>query len=232
VSEDVALRHISFGSVLGEDGKPLSTSKGTGSLLEELLNEAVMQASRVYEENRKSRLERGEEVPELSPAERQTLDEAVGVGAVKYADLSQNRLSDYRFSLTKMTRTDGNTATYMQYAYVRTRGIMRKGEIDPIRFRTDPPQPALGTSQERELGLMLVRFEEALDRAAQDYQPSDITAYLWDLANTFTGFFVNCPVLKAESAELRESRLLLCDLTGRVIQKGLDLLGIKTPERM
>jgi arginyl-tRNA synthetase len=228
----VDLRHISFGSVLGEDRRPLRTREGTGFELEELLNEAVAEAAEVYEENRNKRFERGEEVPHLSVEERCELDEMVGVGAVKYADLCQNRTSDYVFSLAKMVALNGNTATYMQYAYVRTRGILRKGEIDVAALRKQPPAIILGTPHERKLGLNLLRFVETLASAACEYQPSDITAYLWDVAKAYTGFFENCPVLKAETNELRESRLLLCDLTGRVIQKGLDLLGIKTPERM
>lgn len=229
---DVELKHISFGSVLGENRKALSTREGTGSLLSELLNGAVAEAARGFEESRQVRLEMGDDVPNLQIDERHQLDEIVGVGAVKYADLCQNRTSDYVFSLSKMLAMNGNTATYMQYAYVRNRGIFRKGDKDPARFRTDPPQVRITGPHERELALMLLRFEEALESAAIDYQPSAITSYLWDLAKAYSGFFVNCPVLKADSEELRLSRLLLCDLTGRVIQKGLDLLGIKTPERM
>lgn len=230
--DNVNLKHISFGSVLGEGCKPLSTREGTGLFLNDLLSMAIGEASRVYQENRKENLARGEEVAELSEAEIRLLVEIVGIGAVKYADLSQNRTSDYVFSLPKMLAMNGNTATYMQYAYVRNRGIFRKGNEDPQRLRSDPPKPILDTPQERALALQLLRFEEALTDAVADYQPSAITSYLWDLARCYSSFFVNCPVLKADSPALRESRLLLCDLTGRVIQKGLHLLGIKTAERM
>jgi arginyl-tRNA synthetase len=228
----VGLEHISFGSVLGEDRRPIKTREGSAVELDSLLNEGVEQAAQVYEENRQMRLARGEDVPELSPEERRQVAEVVGIGAVKYADLSQNRTSDYVFSWDKMLAMEGNTATYMQYAYTRNRSIFRKGNQDVQRFRTDPPLPSLETPQERALALELLRFEEGLAAAAADYQPNAITAYLWDLAKSYSGFFQNCPVLKAETPELRESRLLLCDLTARVIQKGLDLLGIRTVERM
>jgi arginyl-tRNA synthetase len=131
-----------------------------------------------------------------------------------------------------MLAMDGNTAAYMQYAYVRNRGIFRKGEVDPQRFRTEPPVPSLDESHERALALQLLRLGEALDAAAAEYRPHVITGYLWDLAKSYSGFFQNCPVLKASTPELRQSRVLLCDLTARVIQLGLHLLGIRTVERM
>jgi arginyl-tRNA synthetase len=228
----VQLEHVAFGYVLGKDGKVLRTREGGAPELQELLNEAVAQAARVYEQNRPERLEQGLDVPELSPAELRNVHDAVGLGAVKYADLSQNRLSDYVFDPVKMTATEGNTATYMQYAYARNRSIFRKGDEDAARFRANPPLPSLGQPEERALALQLLRFGEVLEAAAAEYKPNAITAYLWDLAKAYSGFFVNCPVLKAETPPLRDSRLLLCDLTARVIQKGLDLLGIRTLERM
>src|SRR5262249_38761575 len=185
-----------------------------------------------YEQTRADRLERGEEVPELSQQERQQIAEVVGLGAVKYADLCQNRTSDYVFDWDKMLAMDGNTATYMQYAYVRNRGIFRRGEVDSTPLRTNPPLPLLESGEERMLAVQLLRFHEALDSATAEYKPNFITAYLWDLSKAYSGFFVNCPVLKAPTPELRQSRLVLCDLTARVIQRGLDLLGIRTVERM
>jgi arginyl-tRNA synthetase len=131
-----------------------------------------------------------------------------------------------------MVNTEGNTATYMQYAYARNRSIFRKGGVDAVPLRTDPPSPSLALSNERALAIQLLRFEDALNAAAADYRPHVITTYLWDLSKAYSGFFQNCPVLKAETPELRNSRLLLCDLTARVIQRGLDLLGIRTVERM
>ncbi len=230
--QDLELEHVAFGSVLGADGKILSTRKGTGSLLEELLDDAIARAAEVYERLNEEARQRGEEVPEFSEVEKRAIHEAVGIGAIKYADLSQARTSDYRFDLAKMTATDGNTATYMQYAYARNRSILRKSGIDERLLRETPPTPELPTAHERALALMLLRFPEALAAATTDYRPNQITAYLWELSRTYSGFFTNCPVLKAESESLRLSRLLLCDLTARVIRQGLDLLGIRTIERM
>jgi arginyl-tRNA synthetase len=230
--DQVKLEHIAFGSVLGPDRRPIKTREGGAVELGRLLDEAVERAARVYEQSRAERLARGEEVPELGPEERAQIAEAVGLGAVKYADLAQNRTSDYVFNWDKMLAMDGNTATYMQYAYVRNRGIFRKGNEDASRFRLDPPLPSLDQPQERALALQLLRLEEALHDAAAEYRPSAITGYLWDLAKSYSGFFQHCPVLRADTPALRQSRLLLCDLTARVIQRGLDLLGIRTIERM
>jgi arginyl-tRNA synthetase len=226
------LEHVSFGTVLGRDRKPFKTRSGGVPELGELLDEAVRHAAEVYERNRREATERGREVSELSPEELSCVHEVVGYGAVKYADLCQNRTTDYVFDWDKMMATDGNTATYMQYAYARNRSIFREGNEDPEAIRANPPPVLLGTPEERALAVQLLRFHEALDAAAADYRPSLVTAYLWDLAKTYSGFFQNCPVLKAETPELRRSRLLLCDLTARVIRRGLDLLGIRTVERM
>jgi arginyl-tRNA synthetase len=228
----VALEHISFGSVLGADRKPIKTREGGAVELEALLDEAVQRAATTYQQSRKEREERGEDVPQLDPAERAQVAEVVGLGAVKYADLSQNRTSDYVFSWEKMLAMDGNTATYMQYAFARIRSIFRKGGEDAVSLASDPPLPLLDTPYERALALELLRFEEALSSAAAEYKPNAITAYLWDLAKSYTGFHQNCPVLRAETPALRRSRLLLCDLTARTIRTGLDLLGIRTVERM
>jgi arginyl-tRNA synthetase len=230
--DKVHMEHVSFGSVLGEDRRPLKTREGGAVELGALLDEAVQRAGEVYEQLRQESSERGEKPMDLTAAERRQIEEAVGLGAVKYADLCQNRASDYVFSWPKMLAMQGNTATYMQYAYVRNRGIFRKGGVDVAKYRTQPPLPKLDSEYERALAVQLLRFEDALTAAAAEYQPSAITSYLWDLAKSYSGFFQNCPVLKAESEELKESRLLLCDLTGRVIQKCLELLGIRTVERM
>jgi arginyl-tRNA synthetase len=230
--DGVELEHVAFGSVLGRNGKILKTREGDVPDLGGLLDQAVASAARVYEENRNVRRERGDEVPELGPDELRHVHAIVGAGAVKYADLSQNRTSDYVFDVDKMTATDGNTATYMQYAYVRNRGIFRKGGVDPATLRQDPPLPTLATAEERNLALQLVRFGDTLKSAAAEYKPNLITGYLWELSRAYSGFFQNCPVLRAETPELRHERLLLCDVTARVIQRGLDLLGIQTLERM
>jgi arginyl-tRNA synthetase len=230
--DKVDLEHIAFGSVLGADGKLIKTREGGAIELEALLGEAVERAKQAYERICQERRERGEEVPQLSATEYEQLAQTVGIGAVKYADLSQNRTSDYVFGWDKMLAMDGNTATYMQYAYVRNLAIFRKGNVDPSTLRASPPMVLLPTPYERSLALQLLRFEEALVAAASEYRPNLITAYLWDLAKVYSGFNHNCNVLKAETTDLRQSRLLLCDLTARVIQKGLELLGIRTPERM
>jgi arginyl-tRNA synthetase len=229
---DVALEHISFGSVLGPDRKPIKTREGGAVELDLLLDEAVERAAAVYGQLRQAALDRGEDVPELSAAERRHIAEVVGLGAVKYADLSQNRTTDYVFSWEKMLAMDGNTATYMQYAYARIRSIFRKGQEDVQSFRRQPPLPYLEQPQERALALQLLRVEEILQSAAAEYKPNIITAYLWDLAKSYSAFYQHCPVLKADTPMLRQSRLLLCDLTARVIQLGLHLLGIQTVERM
>jgi arginyl-tRNA synthetase len=229
---NVELEHIAFGSVLGNDGKILSTRNGGAAELSELLDRAVERGAEKYDQTFAERRERGEDVPDLSPDERRRVAEAVGVGAVKYADLSSHRTTDYKFLWDKMLATDGNTATYMQYAYARCRAIFRKADIDPARFRTNPPPVVLAHPAERALGLQLLRFEETLVSAAQEYLPHLLTSYLWDLTKSFSVFYTNNPVLKAETPELRDSRLLLCDLTARTIQTALGLLGIRTVERM
>jgi arginyl-tRNA synthetase len=218
----VRFEHVQFGKVLGADRKKISTRAGGGALLQELLDAAVAQALSIVQANS----------PHLSLEEQRRVAEVVGIGAVKYADLSQNRTSDYVFNLEKMCATDGNTATYMQYAYARIRSIFRKGQEDCQHFRVSPPLPLLGTAEERALALALLRFPEAVRLAADDLKPNLLTAYLWDLANALSAFYQTLPVLRAEAPALRQSRLLLCDLCGRVLQRGLDLLGIKTVEQM
>jgi arginyl-tRNA synthetase len=230
--DQVRLEHVSFGAMLGADRKPLQTRKGGNTELSALLDEGVERAWRQYEANRAERLARAEEVPELSEEERRRVAEVVGLGAVKYADLSQNRTTDYVFNWDKMLAMDGNTATYMQYAYVRNQGILRKGGIQPDAFRSNPLRLSLEQPDERALGLQILRLGDALEAAAADLKPNLITSYLWDLAKSYSGFFNNCPVLKAPTPELRQSRLLLSDLTARIIRQCLDLLGIRTIERM
>jgi arginyl-tRNA synthetase len=230
--DQVALEHVAFGSVLGPDRKPIKTREGGAVELGALLDEAVERARQVYEQTRAERQAQGEEVPALGADELERLVRAVGIGAVKYADLSQNRASDYVFNWDKMLAMDGNTAAYMQYAYARIRSIFRKGGIDVDSLTANPPQVMLSHHAERSLALQIVRLGEALDAAASEYKPSILTSYLWDLTKSYSGFYQNCPVLRAESVALRQSRLLLCDLTARVIRLALELLGIETVERM
>jgi arginyl-tRNA synthetase len=228
----VHLEHVSFGSVLGQDGKPLKTREGAPDELLPLLDDAIELARRSYQASYEMRREFGHDVAELSAAVVQDIAEAIGSGAVKYADLSQNRNSDYKYDAEKMLAMDGNTATYMQYAYARCRAIFRKEKIDEARFRSSPPAVVLTHPAERGLALRLLKFEDAITNAANEYLPHYLTEYLWDLAKAYSVFFENCPVLKAETPELRDSRLLLVDLCGRVIRQALDLLGIRTVERM
>jgi arginyl-tRNA synthetase len=229
---DVHLEHISFGSVLGPDGKPLKTREGAPDELLPLLDDAIELARKSYQASFDMRKEFGHDVTELSPQAVQEIAEAIGSGAVKYADLSQNRNSNYTYDPEKMLAMDGNTATYMQYAYARCRAIFRRAEIGVERFRSNPPAVIITHPAERALGLQLLKFVEALTDAAAEYLPHYLTAYLWDLAKAYSVFFENCPVLKADTPEIRDSRLLLVDLTGRVIRQALDLLGIRTVERM
>ncbi len=226
--DQVDLRHISFGTVLGEDGRPFKTRSGALLGLERLLDEAVARAARIVAENDDAK----PGGPELSPQQRAQIAEAVGIAAIKYADLSQNRTSDYVFSFDKMLAMTGNTATYMQYAYARVRSIFAKGGVDPQSLRSSPPPLLLDTAAERALALELARFGEALDSMLVDFRPNQLTAYLFDLANCYSAFFESCPVLRAENDGVRRSRLLLCDLTARTLQKGLELLGINVLERM
>jgi len=228
----VELRHINFGSVLGNDRKMLSTRNGGAAELGDLLKMAIVKGGEEYERTRRERTATGQEVPVLSPEERAIVAERVGIGAVKYADLSQNRASDYVFSLEKMVATVGNTATYMQYAFARCQGIVREGAADPDALRKAPPLPTLAASQEKALALQLARFEETIQTAVQTYEPHHLTSYLWELSRHFNRFYEDCPVLKAETPELRQSRLVLVDLTARVIRQSMELLGIRTMDRM
>jgi arginyl-tRNA synthetase len=230
--EKIKFQHTQFGSMLGKDRKMFATRKGGVIELMSLLDEAAKLGLEKYEVISADRRGHGHDVPVLNDEEKLEIAEVIGTGAVKYADLCQNRTTDYVFDIDKMTGTDGNTAAYMQYAYARCRSIFRKGEVDETRFRTEPPPVILGHPTERALALQLLRFPEAIDAAVADYIPHMITGYLWDLAKSYSGFFENCPVLKAETQVLKNSRLFLVDLVGRVIKQALDLLGIRTVERM
>ncbi|HZZ72428.1 MAG TPA: arginine--tRNA ligase [Pirellulales bacterium] len=222
------LEHVSFGTVLGDDGRPFKTRSGDVVGLEGLLDEAVRRAAHIVGEN-----DDRKPTPELSAAARQQVAEAVGIGALKYADLSQNRTSDYVFSYDKMLAMQGNTATYMQYAHARVRSIFAKGKVDIAALVNDPSaQIVLAEPAERALAMELLGFAEALDSLVADFRPNQLTTYLFELANRYSTFFENCPVLKAENAAQKTSRLLLCELTAQTIRLGLELLGIQAVERM
>jgi arginyl-tRNA synthetase len=155
----------------------------------------------------------------------------VGIGAIKYADLAQNRTTDYVFSFDKMLELKGNTAAYMQYAVARVEGIFAKGGVDRAAVRRACDGVLLSDPRERALAMKLARFGEALEDVEADYRPNVLTAYLFDVAGAYSSFYDALPVLKAEGAE-RTARLALCDLTGQVLRRGLELLGIRVPERM
>ena len=225
---DVDLRHVSFGTILGDDRRPYKTRSGDVVGLESLIDEAVARARRIVDDSE----ERKATGSDLDEAARQRIAEAVGIGAIKYADLSQNRETDYIFSWDKMLALTGDTATYMQYAYARVCGIVRKGEIDRESLRQGTARIELQHPAERALALQLLRFHETLDGVALDFRPNVLTNWLYETANRFSTFFENCPVLKAETESLKQSRLLLADLTARCLEKGLSLLGIETIERM
>jgi arginyl-tRNA synthetase len=223
--KDTKLIHITFGSVLGEDGKPLKTRSGENVKLKELLDEAVKRAKAVVQEKN----------PDLPDSEKENIAQSVGIGAVKYADYSNNRTSDYIFSFDKMLAMDGNTAPYMQYAYARIKSIGRKSEekgIDVEKELKGIKDIYLNEPTEFELAKQLIRYSEAFNSAIADFKPNFLTAYLYELAQKFSAFYNACPVLDADS-KIRPSRLLLCDLTAKIIRHGLEnLLGIKTIERM
>jgi arginyl-tRNA synthetase len=220
----VDLVHVAFGTVLGEDNRPFKTRAGDTVGLEALLDEGVERALGVVTA---ADQERGTGMP---VEERQRIAEAVGIGAIKYADLSQNRTTDYVFSFDKMLELKGNTAAYMQYAVARVEGIFARGGIDRSAVRrevavtfTDP--------RERALALELVRFSETLEDVEADARPNLLSSWLFDVAGAYSTFYDALSVLKAEGDE-RATRLALCDLTGRSLRTGLELLGIQVPERM
>ncbi|MBI5866641.1 MAG: arginine--tRNA ligase [Planctomycetes bacterium] len=228
----VNVQHATFGSVLGEDKRPLKTRAGKNVKLAELLDEAESRALRTLDE--KLDQETGPQRGPLDEAQRREIARRIGVGAVKYSDLVRDRNSDYVFSFDAMLAMEGNTAPYMLYAYARIRSIYRKvearlGKLDPygpdVRISLDRPE-------ERTLALRLVRFADTLDIVAADLAPHVLCSYLFDLAGEFMRFFEACPVLQAESDSLRLSRMRLCDLTARTLRVGLGLLGIEPVERM
>jgi arginyl-tRNA synthetase len=226
------LRHITFGSILGEDRKLMKTRSGENVPLRELLEEACRRARKIIEEKN----------PDLSEAEKIDVAQKIGIGAVKYADLSQYRMTDYVFSWDKMLSLQGNTAPYLQNAYVRIRSIFRKagesGVATSLRGVTEetgqkPVATTLTLANPAEIHLAkrLCQFAEIVPQVLNDFRPNILANYLFEVANGFHTFYEACPVLKSEEPA-RSSRLALCDLTGRVLRRGLDLLGIKVPEKM
>jgi len=219
---DIGLKHVKFGTVMDQSGKPYKTRSGDTVGLMGLLDEAVSRAGEIVRKN-------NEERQTIASENILQIAEIVGLGGVKYADLSHDRESDYKFSWDAMLATTGNTATYIQYAYARVRGIAAKCGVDPATLTGDI---GLGTPHERALAIQLLQFGEIVWNAAADFRPHLLTGYLFETAKSYSAFFENCPVKQAEDETTRTSRLLLCELTACVLKQGLALLGIKIAERM
>lgn len=225
---NLQLRHISFGTVLGPDGKPFKTRSGSIVGLEYLLDEAVERAYQAVcdpERMQKSG------VP-MSPEEQREIAQTVGLGAIKYADLSHNRTSDYEFNTEKMVQLEGNTSAYIQYMVARSYNIIRKSGVQVDASTIAEFEFRLQEPAERDLALQLLQFEDALHQSVEEYYPSILATYLFGVAKQFATFFDQCHVLNAESKELQNSRLAMCYAAGRVLKQGLALLGIGVVERM
>ncbi len=226
--DQLELHHVSFGTVLGPDGKPFKTRSGTVIGLEYLLDEAVDRAYQAV--CNPQRLQKAG--LEMTPEEQHEVARVVGLGAIKYADLSHNRTSDYEFNTEKMVQLEGNTSAYIQYMVARARSILRKAEASPAGSTLSGITLILQQPAERELALSLLQFEDALHQSVEEYYPSVLTTYLYSVAKQFASFFDQCPVLTADTPELRNSRLVLCHAVSRVLAQGLELLGIGVVERM
>ena len=223
------LKHVEFGTVLGDDGKPFKTRSGTVVGLNAMLDEAVSGAWDVVCDP--DRLQKSGYV--FTDAEKRDISETVGLGAIKYADLSHNRTSNYVFDMKKMVQLQGNTAAYIQYSYARTRSILRKAEAEGFETSKWHIAPlVLSMAPEVSLGLQLLRFEDMLYQSLVDYLPNVVTEYLFETAKLFSSFYDQCSVLGADTPESILSRLRLIDLTGLTLRKGLELLGIGVVERM
>jgi arginyl-tRNA synthetase len=217
--DGIEATHVSFGNVLDAQGKMFKTRSGGRVQLVDLLDESVERAGAAIAEKN----------PDLTPETRAAVARMLGIGAIKYADLSTDRTRDYHFDWERMLAFEGNTAPYLQYAHARIRSIFRRGNVD-----VPPPGGLLQLTEpaERALALSLLGFADAVASSLSSWSPSRLCTYLFDLASTFTGFYETCPVLKAPTDELRLSRLALCDLTARVLAQGLALLGIDAPDQM
>ncbi|EPD4819293.1 arginine--tRNA ligase [Salmonella enterica subsp. enterica] len=220
VPDSVPLEHHMFGMMLGKDGKPFKTRAGGTVKLADLLDEALERARRLVAEKN----------PDMPADELEKLANAVGIGAVKYADLSKNRTTDYIFDWDNMLAFEGNTAPYMQYAYTRVLSVFRKADIDEQALASAPV--IISEDREAQLAARLLQFEETLTVVAREGTPHVMCAYLYDVAGLFSGFYEHCPILSAENDAVRNSRLKLAQLTAKTLKLGLDTLGIETIERM
>ncbi|GHE15758.1 arginine--tRNA ligase [Streptomyces alanosinicus] len=218
LTDEVTAHNMGYGTVLGADGKPFKTREGETVRLEDLLDEAVQRAAEVVREK----------AQDLTEDEIRERAAQVGVGAVKYADLSTSPNRDYKFDLDQMVSLNGDTSVYLQYAYARIQSILRKaGETRPVAHPELELAPA-----ERALGLHMDAFGDTVFEAAAEYAPHKLAAYLYQLASLYTSFYDKCPVLKAETPQQVENRLFLCDVTARTLHQGMALLGIRTPEKL
>ncbi|WP_449549779.1 arginine--tRNA ligase [Lelliottia amnigena] len=220
VPESVPLEHHMFGMMLGKDGKPFKTRAGGTVKLSDLLDEALERARRLVAEKN----------PDMPEEELEKLANAVGIGAVKYADLSKNRTTDYIFDWDNMLAFEGNTAPYMQYAYTRVLSVFRKADIDESALAN--AAVVITEDREAQLAARLLQFEETLTVVAREGTPHVMCSYLYDLAGLFSGFYEHCPILSADNEQARNSRLKLAQLTAKTLKLGLDTLGIETVERM
>ncbi|WP_336220870.1 arginine--tRNA ligase [Citrobacter amalonaticus] len=220
VPDSVPLEHHMFGMMLGKDGKPFKTRAGGTVKLADLLDEALERARRLVTEKN----------PDMPADELEKLANAVGIGAVKYADLSKNRTTDYIFDWDNMLAFEGNTAPYMQYAYTRVLSVFRKSGLDEAALAN--ANVILSEDREAQLAARLLQFEETLTVVAREGTPHVMCAYLYDVAGLFSGFYEHCPILSAENEDVRNSRLKLALLTAKTLKLGLDTLGIETVERM
>ena len=220
VPDSFSLEHKNFGMMLGKDGKPFKTRTGGTVKLADLLDEAIERATVLINEKNTN----------LSDDEKTAVIEAVGIGSVKYADLSKNRTTDYVFDWDNMLSFEGNTAPYMQYAYTRIRSIFNKADVNPTALAEAKIQ--LSDEKERALAIKLLQFEEAVQTVGKEGTPHVLCAYLYELAGVFSSFYEHCPILNAEDESVKLSRLKLASLTEKTLKQGLALLGIKTIEKM
>ncbi|HHF3364190.1 TPA: arginine--tRNA ligase [Haemophilus influenzae] len=220
VPDSFSLEHKNFGMMLGKDGKPFKTRTGGTIKLADLLDEAIERATVLINEKNTN----------LSNDEKEAVIEAVGIGAVKYADLSKNRTTDYVFDWDNMLSFEGNTAPYMQYAYTRIRSIFNKTDINSTALLAAPL--TIKDDKERTLAIKLLQFEEAVQTVGKEGTPHVLCAYLYELAGIFSSFYEHCPILNAENESIKLSRLKLALLTEKTLKQGLTLLGIKTVEKM
>ena len=218
ISDKQDFRHLPFGVILKDDGKPFKTRDGADVKLIAVIDEAIARAFELVSSKN----------PDLDVAQRREIASVVGVGAIKYAELSKNRLTDYVFDWDTMLSFEGNTAPYLQYAYTRIRSVFRRADLDPASLTGEI---RIQEPLEMQLGLKLLQFSETVDAVTEDYQANILCNYLFELAGLFMAFYEACPILKA-SPEVMTSRLLIADLTAKVIQQGLNLLGIDTVEQM